>query len=248
MKTVQRDDVIRYLNEYLEIENFQDFTPKGIHVEGKETVGKIVTGVSCNADLIDAAIEEKADMVIVHHGILWDKESHVVKGVLKGRLQKLLKHDITLLAYHLPLDAHRKIGNNAAAAQLLGMTHLEPFGGIGLRGRIHPVQLNEFVQLLKKIYSSEPLSFAYGPETIETIAVCSGGAQKLIAEALEMGVDAFVTGEVSEPVMHLAKEGKLHFFSMGHHASERLGIQRLGGLVAKKFDIIVSFVDIDNPV
>lgn len=248
MKTVKRDDIIQFLNEYLDIQSFDDFTPKGLHVEGCEDVQKIITGVSANAELIEAAVKWEADMIIVHHGLFWDKESRVVKGVLKGRLNPLLRNDISLLAYHLPLDAHPKIGNNAAAAQLLGMIHWQAFGGIGLQGRIHPVTVNDFVQLLKKIYHSEPLSFAYGPDMIERIAVCSGGAQKLIYDALESKVDAFVTGEVSEPIMHLAKEGKLSFFSVGHHASERLGIQRLGDMLEKKYDIKVKFIDIDNPV
>lgn len=248
MPVVKRDDILLFLNQYLEIDSFKDFTPKGLHVEGREQVKRVVTGVSANSDLINAAVEQEADMVIVHHGLFWEKESPVLKGVLKGRVKRLLEHDISLLAYHLPLDAHPQIGNNAVAAARLGLQDIEEFGEIGLKGRINPQSVSEFIQKLSKIYESDPLTFAFGPEPIEQVALCSGGAQKLIADALETQVDAFITGEVSEPTMHLAKEGGLHFFSVGHHASERLGIQRLGEVVANTFKIEVRFIDIENPV
>jgi len=243
-----RDLITNYLNSYLKIDEFQDFGPKGLQVQGKEDVQKIITGVSCNLEFFEKAVNAHADMIIVHHGLIWDRESHVVKGHFKKRLKILLDHNITLLAYHLPLDAHPDIGNNALAAKALGIEGFEEFDGIGIQGKIPSCTSNQFIENVKKLYGREPFVYNYGPSKVEHIAICSGGAEKSISLAIEHGLDAFVTGEVSLSIMHLAKENNIHFLSVGHHVSERLGIRALGDHLSDVFDVDVSYIDVYNPI
>ena len=217
-------------------------------MEGRDTVKKIVTGVSASAQLFEKAAETGADMILVHHGLLWDKESHVVKGGFKQRLGFLLKNEITLLAYHLPLDKHPELGNNALAADSLGMSDLQEFADVGWAGNIPVCSFDVLLKKVVDLYQADPLVFSYGPERIERVGICSGGAPRAINEAIDMGLDAFITGEAGEPTMHLAREGKIHFIAAGHYASERLGIKALGEFVAKKFEIEAEFIDIPNPV
>lgn len=243
-----RDKIITYLNNYLSIHDFRDYGPQGLQVEGKENVQKIVTGVSASVQLFEQAAKAEADMVIVHHGILWDKENHVLKGGFKKRVKILLENDITLLAYHLPLDKHPELGNNAQAAKKLGLVNVEEFGQVGVKGEVNPITIKSLEDKVRRVFQSEPLVFAFGPQEIERIGVCSGAAESEISLAIDEGLDAYITGEVSEPIMHLAKEGHIHFIAAGHYATERLGIRALGKHLGEKLNIDVEFIDIVNPV
>ena len=244
-----RDKIIGYLNELFNVSEFEDYGPIGLQVEGKEQVDKIITGVSVSQELFEKAHDSGADMIIVHHGLLWDRDSRVISGVFKKRLVSLLSHNITLLAYHLPLDAHQGIGNNALAARALGIATPKPFAEIGLYGQLtDPYEAEVLFEKIKKLYQSEPLIFPFGPSEIRSLAICSGGAQKFLSEAIAMQLDCYITGEASEIVMHLAKEGKIHFVAAGHYATEKLGINALGERLALEFDVEVEFIDIPNPV
>ncbi|NOY58621.1 MAG: Nif3-like dinuclear metal center hexameric protein [Calditrichaeota bacterium] len=243
-----RDEIISYLDNYLCIRDFKDYGPQGLQVEGKENVQKIVTGVSASVQLFEQAAKAGADMVIVHHGVLWDRENHVLKGGFKKRVKTLLENDITLLAYHLSLDKHPELGNNALAAQKLGLENVEEFGEVGVKGDMSPITIKELRGKIRLVFHFEPLIFAFGPEEIEHIGLCSGAAEREISLAIDEGLDAYITGEVSEPIMHLAKEGHIHFIAAGHYATERLGIRALGKHLGEKFNIDVEFIDIVNPV
>lgn len=243
-----RDEIIHFFNDYLQVEQFKDFCPNGLQVEGKAEVKRIVTGVSASAELFAKAAAKGADMIIVHHGILWEKNDPVIKGGFRRRLELLLADEITLLAYHLPLDKHPRIGNNALAAAALGLEALQEFAEVGLHGKIPATFFPEFVEKVRGFYGSQPLIFACGPERVERIGICSGGAQRWLADAIDMGLDVYVTGEASEATLHLAKEGKIHFIAAGHYATERLGIRALGELAAQQFGVSVEFIDIPNPV
>ena len=245
---MNRDVLIRYLDNYLKISAFQDYGPLGLQVEGKKQVKKVVTAVSASVELFKKARERRADLVIVHHGILWDRESHVLQGGFKKRIQLLLEGDITLLAYHLPLDKHPRVGNNAVAARKLGLKKIAGLGEIGLQGEIATITLPRLLKRVKALYGSDPLVFPSGPAKIKHIGICSGGAQSGVVEAIEMGLDAYLTGEASEQTMHLAKEGRIHFLAAGHYATEILGIRALGNLISRKFNVKVEFIDIPNPV
>jgi dinuclear metal center YbgI/SA1388 family protein len=245
---VKRDDIITYLNDYLNITDFNDYGPQGLQVEGKDSVAKIVTGVSACVQLFEQAVEIKADMILVHHGVLWDKDKHILKGGFKKRIKTLLENDITLLAYHLPLDKHPQVGNNAIAARELGVENISEFIDVGLKGEIAPCTIGELVKRVSKIFQCDPLVFSDGPKEIRNIAICSGGAQRHVLDAVEAGVDVYITGEVSEHVLHQAREEKIHFIAAGHHATERLGIKALGEHVGEKFGLNVQFIDVPNPV
>ena len=243
-----RDQLVAYLDEYLAVNEIQDYGPQGLQVEGKETVSQIITGVSLSLELIDLAVQKKADMILVHHGLLWNKETHVIKGHFKKRIYRLLQHEITLLAYHLPLDKHETVGNNWGAAKALGFSNLVPFGQVGVRCQSLAIDKGELFQKLKSLYQSDALVFDFGPETIRSIAITSGGGAKEFQLAIDLGLDAFITGEPSEPALALAKENKIHFIAAGHYATEKIGVQLLGKHITHKFGIPVTFIDIPNPV
>ena len=244
-----RDKIIKYLDELLNITEFTDYCPKGLQVEGKLHVKKIVTGVSASRELFEKAHANSADMVIVHHGIFWDKDSRVIQGALKKRLISLLSKDITLLAYHLPLDAHQGIGNNGLAARALGIQTPTPFAEVGLYGQlVDPYESEALFKKVSEFYGSELLKFTYGPPEIRSIGICSGGCQGHLVDAINLNLDCFITGEAGEFVMHLAKESKIHFIAAGHYATECPGIKALGEHLAEEFEVEVEFIDIPNPV
>jgi len=246
--SVSRDRLIAYANDYLHIDDFQDFGPQGLQVEGKENIEKIVTAVSVSQELIEKAVSAKADMILVHHGLLWNRETPLIKGAFKHRLELLLSNQITLVAYHLPLDKHPKIGNNALAADAFDMKNRKEFAEVGVMGDIPPCSFDVFIHKVQNLYDSDPLVFAFGPERIERIAICSGGSERSISDAIDLELDAYITGESGEPTMHLAKEGNIHFIAAGHYATERPGIRALGEHLTKKFLISHEFIDIHNPV
>ena len=247
---IQRDTLVNYLADLLEVAAFDDYGPNGLQVEGCAEVKRIIGGVTACQALVDAAVEHKADALLVHHGYFWRGEDACVVGMKQRRIKALLSADINLLAYHLPLDAHDLLGNNAQLAQLLGLKAEGRFGkGIGQYGSLSaPQTADEFSLLLADKLGRPPLHIAGQSTKIKTLAWCTGAAQGYIEQAAALGVDAFLTGEISEQTVHSARELGIHFFSAGHHATERGGIQALGAHLASQFGLEFMFVDIDNPV
>lgn len=250
---VQRDELTRYLAELLQVERFDDYAPNGLQLEGSSTVNKIVGGVTACQALVDAAVVKGADALLVHHGYFWRGEDPCVVGIKQRRLKALLDADINLLAYHLPLDAHPQLGNNTCLGTLLGLEARGGFGGgpgpdIGQYGELpSPMSGEAFAALLGKKLAREPLHIPGSNEPIRRIAWCTGAAQGYIEEAAALGVDAYLTGEVSEQTVHLAREVGIHFFAAGHHATERYGVQALGAHLAERHGLEFEFVDIENP-
>lgn len=247
------DELLSYTNSLLQINEFDDYCPNGLQVEGRPELSKIVTGVTASAALIDAAIDANADAIIVHHGYFWKGEDACITGMKGRRIKKLLQNDISLIAYHLPLDAHETLGNNAQLAALLG---IEVNGGlddssnpIGLIGELSkPVVAKDFARHIALQLGREPLLVNDKDREIKTVAWCTGAAQSYIERAVAKGADCFITGEVSESTVHIARELDICFIAAGHHATERYGIKALGGLLSEKFDLSCEFIDIDNPV
>ena len=245
---IHRDLLLHYLDELLAIDEIADFCPNGLQVEGKDQVSKIITGVSVSVQLFQESVARRADLVMVHHGLLWDREPRQITGSLKKRVQILLQHDMSLLAYHLPLDKHPDLGNNGVAANALNLQGKKPFGSIGYAGVTEPCSLDELLRRVEGLYRQSPLVFSFGPDQIRSVGICSGGCAQDVVLAISQNLDAFITGEAKESTLHLAKEGGIHFIAAGHYATERLGIQALGEHVAAKFSLPVEFVEIPNPV
>lgn len=242
------------LDQYLEIHQFKDYCPNGLQVEGRSEIKKIITGVTACQALIAQAIEEKADAILVHHGFFWKGESQQITGMKYNRIKALIENGINLYAYHLPLDVHPELGNNAQLAKLLDITDrrpLEPWDkrSVGRVGKfeqaISPAQLSE---RLKNVLDREPLHIDGGKSEIKTIAWCTGGGQDYITIAAEQGIDAFISGEISERTVHIAREMGIHYFAAGHHATERYGVQALGEWIAQEMDVEVKYIEISNPV
>lgn len=246
---VMRTELITYCDDYLDVGLFNDYCPNGLQVEGKESINKIVSGVTANQALIDAAIEQKADLLLVHHGFFWKGESAQITGIKKNRIQALLLNEINLVAYHLPLDAHKQVGNNVVLAQKLGIRPEQYFADndIALLGTIEEAKPNDFRTTISDALQREPLHID-AERTISRVALCTGAAQSYINQAIELGADAFISGEVSENTWHTAKENNIHYFAAGHHATERYGVQALGEHLADKFAVKHVFIDINNPV
>lgn len=251
---MKRDDLVSYINKELRVQDFKDYCPNGLQVAGRSEVKKIVAGVTACQALIERAIMDRADLLLVHHGFFWKNEDPCVVGMKQRRLKSLLTHDINLLAYHLPLDAHPILGNNAELARLLNVTvtgELDTgagpkFGFIGeLAEACSPAALK--AQLQTRLHH-DVLHLPGQKTLIKSIAWCSGGAQDYAEQAAKQGVDAYLTGEASEYNYHVAQELDCHFFAAGHHATERFGVQALGRHLADKFSLDYQFVDIDNPV
>ncbi|MDQ8036575.1 MAG: Nif3-like dinuclear metal center hexameric protein [Pedobacter sp.] len=247
-------EVLSLLDATLEPQRFQDYCPNGLQVEGGQHVRRIVTGVTASAALIDAAIARKADALLVHHGYFWKGEDARITGMKRTRLNKLLAHDISLIAYHLPLDAHASLGNNAQLARQLGLVvdgSLEPGNAKGLGNTATlatPVSVEDFTTHIEKMLGRAPQVIAGGPVQIRRIGWCTGAAQGYIEKAIALGLDAYISGEISEPTVHAAREAGIHYFGCGHHATERYGVKALGEFVQEKLGVAVEFVDIDNPV
>ena len=250
---VSLTQLVKKLEDVLTPQLFNDYCPNGLQVEGAESIAKLVTGVTASQALIDRAIDEKADALLVHHGFFWKGEAPNVTGVRRRRIKALLQNDINLLAYHLPLDVHKQYGNNARLADLLGIEitgGLEPENplSVGNAGVLaQPIRAEEFCQHVAEVLGREPLLIAAGNHPIKTIAWCSGGAQDYIDQAAMLGVDAYLSGEISERTTHSARELGVHYIAAGHHATERFGVQALGEFLATEFAIEHYFVDIDNP-
>ena len=249
LKTIETE-----LNTVLKPEQFNDYCPNGLQVQGSEEVRTLVTGVTACKALIDRAVIECADILLVHHGYFWRGEDPTLTGIKRARIQALLDHDINLFAYHLPLDVHPELGNNAQLGGLLGLQPSGEFASyqghnVGLIGYLDSsCSVQDFARLLESRLHRKPLVIEGDRPKISTVAWCSGAAQNYIEEAIAAGVDAFLTGEVSEQTVHIARESGIAFFSAGHHATERYGVQAVGEYLADKFQLQHKFIDIDNPV
>lgn len=251
---IPRSELLAYLDDLLEPGRFQDYCPNGLQVAGSEQVQKIVTGVTASQALIDAAVAADADTIIVHHGYFWRGEAPQITGIKQQRLKTLLTHDINLIGYHLPLDAHPELGNNVQLARLLdieidGRIRGSGDPAIALCGSLpQPLSLNDFADKLTAVLQRAPLTIAGHERPISTIGWCTGAAQGYIQQAAELGLDAFMSGEISEPTVHLARELGIHYIAAGHHATERYGVKALGEMIARQWPVSVQFIDIDNPV
>ncbi|UYM18848.1 Nif3-like dinuclear metal center hexameric protein [Endozoicomonas euniceicola] len=241
------------LDDELQPGLFRDYCPNGLQVEGKRDINRIVTGVTACQALIDKAIELQADAVFVHHGYFWKGEDATITGMKRRRVEALLRHNISLIAYHLPLDGHPTMGNNAQLATLMQWS---TEGGmdsaprpVGNWGTVRKTQTAKALsEQLQQQLGREPLVIEGGSHDIKTVAWCTGGAQKMIEQAHALGVDAYVSGEISESTVHFARENGIHYFSAGHHATERYGVQAVGAWLEQEYDIEHLFVDIASPV
>jgi len=246
--------IVNYLDKYLEIGKIKDYCPNGLQVEGRPEIQKVLGGVTASQALIDEAVRQGVDAVLVHHGFFWKGERAEITGIKRNRLKALLENDISLLAYHLPLDVHPEVGNNIQLAKQLNIAitgPLEPLASksIGLVGELPAaVSASEFQAFVSRVLNRQCMHVGDGQQSIQRVAWCTGAAQSMIDKAVDLGVDAFLSGEISEPTVHTARETGVHYFSAGHHATERYGVQALGHKLETVFDIQFQFIDIDNPV
>jgi dinuclear metal center YbgI/SA1388 family protein len=249
-----RDELIAFLDELLDAAAFDDYGPNGLQVPGSEDVQKVVTGVSAHAELFERAAAAGGQLVLCHHGMLWDSMPRRITPQLKRRLEALFQADLSLAAYHLPLDAHPAVGNNALICEALGLERAEPFGEvrgrpIGFVGRsAEGVARAELLDRCRAAFGQEPLAFESGPETVRGVGVVSGGGASELTAAAALGLDAFVTGEPAEPSMADAREAGITFIAGGHYATETFGVRRLGEVLAERFGVEHEFIGVPNPV
>ncbi|MDR4516586.1 MAG: Nif3-like dinuclear metal center hexameric protein [Nitrosomonas sp.] len=246
-----RNELENYLNQLLDITRFRDYCPNGLQVEGREAIHKIVTGVTASLQLLDAAAANNADAVLVHHGYFWRGEDARITGMKSRRIATLIKNNINLFAYHLPLDIHMELGNNAQLAKRLDFIETERFGeqDIAVLGKLtESMTLNALSEKISRALSRKPLVIGNPEQSILQVAWCTGAAQGYFDAAIAQGVDAYITGEISEQTVHAARESGVAFIAAGHHATERYGVQALGEHLAQQFSIQHQFIDIDNPV
>lgn len=246
------------INQKLNAQSISDYAPNGLQVEGKCEIHKIITGVTASQALIDYAVSQGADALLVHHGYFWKNESPLIRGMKGKRIKTLLVNEINLYGYHLPLDVHPTLGNNARLASLLQVEDLQPMEkntpSISVWGTLsQPISVAEFAQRIEAMLERKPLVCdatefdQNAPHLIRRVGICTGGGQDYIDLAASLSLDAFITGEVSERTVHSSREQGIHFFAAGHHATERYGIQALGQWLASQYDLEVEFKDIDNP-
>lgn len=248
---MKREELTRYLDKLLEAGRFRDYCPNGLQVEGRREVERVVAGVTATQALLDAAVARRADAILVHHGWFWRGEDGRVTGLRKERLQKLLANDLNLIAYHLPLDSHPDLGNNAQLAKRLGWIAEARFGeqDVGWLGCCeNPGSAAVIADRVGHALRRTPLLIGDGDRLVKRIGWCSGAAQHLFEEAIACGVDLYLSGEISEQTVHLARESGVAYVAAGHHASERYGVQALAEHLADHFGLSCEFVDIDNPV
>lgn len=245
-------EFVQKINDELKVDNFQDYSPNGLQVEGRENVQKVAVAISASLETIEKAVRENVDALIVHHGLFWKGDPYQVVGVKKKKLSLLLNSNTSLLAYHLPLDAHPSFGNNWKAATEMGWFDLEPFGlysgnMIGVKGKFKKKTSDEFEKELEAYYSHKAFSALGGKKEVESAALISGGAYKEISSAKEAGVDCFVTGNFDEPAWHLAFEEGINFFALGHAATERVGPIGIKSFIEEKLKIETIYIDDSNP-
>jgi len=245
----RRDEILAHAAELLDLDAWPDYGPMGMQVIGSEEVHKIVCAVSASRELFERAAEAGAQLVVVHHGILLDRDSRVIDRRMKGRLEALFTADLTLAGYHLALDAHPEIGNNALLARELGVQAERPFARIGLGGSLpESMSVDAFAERVRDRLGSEPLVFAEGPEHVQRVAINSGKAGNDIGLAAAEGYDLLLTGEPEEGSLHTARELDVNFVAAGHYATERLGVQALAARLAERFGLEWEFVELPNPV
>ena len=252
--TIQTDVFLQYLNELMQPQKFQDYCPNGLQVQGTSNIKKIITGVSATQELIDRAIEQKADAILVHHGYFWKGESQVITGMKYKRIKALLNADVNLIGYHLPLDCHETFGNNVQLAKVMNWSvdkslsnGLQP--GLVLKGTLNiPVSAKQLAMQFKAKLDFKPIMIGGESKIIKDIVWCTGAAQGYLQHAIDINADAFITGEISENTVHNAVENDIQYFACGHHATERYGIQALGEHLAERFNIEHEFIDCPVPV
>lgn len=243
-------EITKFCEEYLKVEDYKDYCHNGMQVEGAAEVNKIITGVSFSQKLIEAAIERKAQMIIVHHGMFSGQfgELPVIKGAIKNRLKILLNNEINLLGFHLPLDAHIEIGNNASLARLLGVENLKPVD-VGFVGDLNAeMSIEDFVKAVENKLNAKTINVLAGTKLVKKIGIISGGASNSYHDMLENGADTFLCGDLRENVVREAEEVGINIINAGHYNTEKLGVQNLGNLIAEKFGIEVEFVDVPNSI
>jgi len=248
---VKINDLTHYTQQLMQVERFKDYCPNGLQVQGKSEIRKIITGVTASMALLEAAYEENADLILVHHGYFWKNEDARVVGIKRNRLAFLLKNDINLMAYHLPLDAHAEFGNNVQLGRVLGIMPIGFTGEaniIAYGDLLKPVSLQCFSAHIEAVLQHVPLVIGDLNKKVQKIAWCTGAAQGYMDAAIALGVDVFISGEISEQTMHQALESGVSYIAAGHHATERYGVQTLGQHLAEKFNIAHAFIDIKNPV
>jgi len=252
MKTIATRELCAWLDATLNAASFADYCPNGLQVEGKTTVSHIIAGVTASQALINVASERGADAILVHHGWFWKGEDPRVLGTRKKRLASLLANDLNLIAYHLPLDAHPRLGNNAQLARMLGLTPRADTTGanglVWLGNMPGATTLGEVATQVERALGRVPQVIGDGGMPANRLAWCTGAAQSMLESAIDAGAQVFITGEISEQTVHLARESAVGFICAGHHATERYGVQALGSAIEKEFGLRVDFVDIDNPV
>ena len=251
--SISLHELVNYTDNFLQVQRFKDYCPNGLQVEASQTLSKIITGVTASQALIDRAIAEKADAILVHHGYFWTGEAAPLTGIKGKRIASLIRNHISLIAYHLPLDAHPVVGNNAQLAKVLGFDVLagldDSENPIGLVGELpQALPLAALAARIEQRLQRTPLFFGAQDKPIKRVAWCTGAAQSYMQKAIDKGVDCFITGEVSEQTYHLATESGVSFIAAGHHATERYGVKALGEHLAERFAVGVVFVDLDNPV
>ncbi|MDP1659339.1 MAG: Nif3-like dinuclear metal center hexameric protein [Methylotenera sp.] len=248
---VKLNELVHYTQQLMQVESFKDYCPNGLQVEGKVEIRKIVTGVTASMALLEAAKQAGADLILVHHGYFWRNEDARIVGIKRNRLALLLNNDLNLMAYHLPLDAHPEFGNNIQLARVLGIT---PTGFTGESSIIaygaltQPTNLFDFAAKIEAALQRRPLVIGDPQQIVRKVAWCTGAAQGYMDIAIEIGVDVFISGEISEQTTHQAMESGVSYISAGHHVTERYGVQALGEHLAEKFNLAYEFIDINNPV
>ena len=248
--SVERKKIVKFCEDYLKVENFEDYCHNGLQIEGVDKVSKIIVGVSLSEQLIEQAIQKKAKMIIVHHGLFNNDilPPVQIKSSVKGRLKLILENNINLCGFHLPLDAHPIIGNNISLCRLLNILDPKPFD-VGFIGELkESIKFVNFVDLINELLKTQSITISAGPKTIKKIAVISGGSSPDYEKAAELGSDTFLSGDIRESVVRGIEEMKINFINAGHYNTEKLGIKNLGELISKKFNIKVEFVDIPNEI
>ncbi|MFI3247442.1 MAG: Nif3-like dinuclear metal center hexameric protein [Ferrimonas sp.] len=251
---MQRIELLSYLDTLLSATRFRDYAPNGLQIEGKAEIKTIVTAVTADQYAIEQAIALQADCLLVHHGYFWKNEAAVITGMKQRRIKALLQHDINLIGYHLPLDAHLEFGNNVQLGRALGLANIRPLRADNPQELIFTGELptaldgHQFSTLIEQTLGRRPLHIAGHQRAISRVGWCTGGAQDYIDEAAQFGLDAFISGEVSERTYHSSIEQEIDYFAAGHHATERGGIRALGEHLALTHQLIVHFVDTPNPI
>lgn len=250
---LQRDTLLNELNNLLQPQFFKDYAPNGLQVQGRDAIQTLVSGVTASRALIERAIALNADAIFVHHGYFWKSEDPAITGMKFQRVKALIDHGINLFAYHLPLDAHPELGNNAQLAKVLGFRiegglqpgEQRPIGNVG--SLVQPLTLEQLGAQVAEKLGRRPLLVRGGDHPIRRIAWCTGGAQGYIEQAVALGADAYLSGEISEQTVHIARECGIHYIAAGHHATERFGASAVGQHLAERFGLAHHFIDIDNP-